>query len=112
MVLSFHRHHPRTHGAVVASSVGCTVISPGVGGTAGTYTATLDAGVLGDGAVGSANGVFVMATALTALNNMSVTKTTVGGNVASVFTFVSKVGTTGVTTDGAFDFIIYRKPGG
>jgi hypothetical protein len=94
---------------ITAFTVGCSVVR--VAGPPIAYTITLDPGVLGDGAVSSANAVRCIVTSLTALNNASVVKTTVGGNTPSVFTVTSTVGTTGAAADGAFDFTIYVAPG-
>jgi len=71
---------------------------------AGVYTLTLDSGLPGSVAV-SANQARILVQSLTALQVCTVVKTS-----STVFTVTSEVGTTGVATDGAFDFVIFKSP--
>jgi hypothetical protein len=70
----------------------------------GTYTLTLDAGLIGSVAV-AATQARVMVQSLTALQVCTAVKTS-----TTVITVTSEVASTGVATDGTFDFIVFKSP--
>jgi hypothetical protein len=96
------------HGALVTVATGAVVASPGVGGTAGTYTITCDPGLPGDNS--DAAHARVMITVLggaAGANANGIVKAVVGGQLQIQFT-TQVLG--GAAADEAFDFIIWRDP--
>lgn len=93
------------HAALVSTATGAVVASPGGGGTAGTYTITLDAGLPGSVAVDAAHArVVIQVIGGAANSNVQVAKTS-----STVFTLTTQVGA-GAAADMAFDFIIFKDP--
>jgi hypothetical protein len=92
------------HAALVTTATGAVVASPGVGGTVGTYTLTVDPGIAGDNSDAAHARVMITLLGGAGNANYQVAKSIVGGLlVITVTTFL-----VAVATDFGFDFIIWR----
>jgi hypothetical protein len=106
------------HGTIVNSGQGGIVTSPGVGGTAGTYSITLDPGVDGNDVSILRSRVFITVTGATVALAGNIVKSVVaglpptvplGGQLNVAFTIQTAAAPT-VPLDESFDWVIYRDP--